>query len=264
MFLFLGLSLQIFCFLNFSIGWTSIFYYFAFSLAGFWATIANHMHQHHPIFRSQGLNQISNALLSLMFGAPATRLHAVHLWNHHAKFNSSQFEQADWSHPNLAGKHSGFLRSLVYVTRASVQLAKNRKNLQLPSSVKKALSFERAFLWTVSAFLLWYRPTPFLGLVVPCWIISLSVLLTANLINHDGCESQSEKNHSRDFLHQTENWVFLNSGYHSAHHESPSCHWSQLPAIDQTHFSKKTAFREQSFFYFLWCNYILPGEGWRK
>ena len=254
--LIVAISVQIFCIVNFSLNWTALPYLLIFAVAGFWASTANHMHQHLSIFHSDLLNQALNLILSVMFGAPATRLHIVHLWNHHAHFNADDFESSDWSHHNLAGSSRGIFRAMKYVAAASVLMAKNRSQINVPAASQKSLVRERFFLWLVAAVLIYQLPYVFFMLILPGWLLSLSLLLTANLINHDYCQTNSDLHHSRDFLNRAENFLFLNSGYHSAHHRLPAKHWSDLPHVHLTHFKDKKIQIEHSFFLYFLQNYF--------
>ena len=144
-----------------------------------------------------------------------------------------------------------------YVTAASWLMAKNRSQIVVPAALRKSLVRERIFLWLVAAALIYYIPQTFFVLVLPGWLLSLSMLLTANLINHDHCATNTTLYHSRDFLNTIENWFFLNSGYHSAHHRLPTKHWSELPSVHVTYFKQKDLQNENSFFIYFVQNYFL-------
>lgn len=257
-FIAVGIAVQLYCFFVFKLEIAGFIYFFIFTSVSFWAASANHMHQHHPIFYSPYLNQLVSLSYSFMFGAPATRLHAVHLWNHHAHFNSELGPEADWSHHQLAGLGSGLMRTIEYNFKSTRLMWKNRVLLNLPKDIQRSLALERGFVWLLSIILLYLNPLGFIFLVLPSWILGLGMLLTANLINHDGCETESDSFHSRDFTHRLENWIFLNSGYHSAHHLMPGAHWSELPSIHRRNFFEKRKFVENSFFGYFFKFYILP------
>jgi fatty acid desaturase len=54
-------------------------------------------------------------------------------------------------------------------------------------------------------------------------------IITMNFLQHDGCDQDSEHNHSRNFVGRAVNWFTFNNGYHSIHHVQPGLHWSLLP-----------------------------------
>jgi beta-carotene hydroxylase len=53
-------------------------------------------------------------------------------------------------------------------------------------------------------------------------------ILRINLIQHDGCDTTSDYNHSCNFVGRLFNWVMCNNGYHTIHHNRPGVHWSEL------------------------------------
>ena len=50
-----------------------------------------------------------------------------------------------------------------------------------------------------------------------------------NFIQHVHTDAWSESDHSRNFVGPWFNFLFFNNGYHTAHHDDPALHWSQLP-----------------------------------
>lgn len=231
----------------------SFFGFFAlFFFNIFWVvvcTLINHNHRHHPIFTKNSYNQIFNYLLSLAIGAPSTRLHLVHHFNHHFHYPSHE----DWSHFELHAKGHGLRRILGYLYNATKAMTKNRDQLVTTKSRFKSLRNEKIILYIFSGIALWINWKIFLCLIFPGWIIGLSLLLTSNLLNHDRCDTQSSINHSRDFLNGFENWFFCNNGYHTAHHLKPNLHWEDLPGLHREKVVnvKKPKYISGSFFVYL-------------
>jgi hypothetical protein len=44
-------------------------------------------------------------------------------------------------------------------------------------------------------------------------------IVTMNFLQHDGCDENSEHNHSRNFVGKLVNWFTYNNGFHSIHHK---------------------------------------------
>jgi fatty acid desaturase len=63
--------------------------------------------------------------------------------------------------------------------------------------------------------------------------------LRVNIIQHDGCDISSEYNHSRNFGGALINWFAVNAGYHTAHHNKPGLHWSELSKSHQQEVAPK-------------------------
>lgn len=220
----------------------------------FWICVINHNHKHAPVFLNESLNSIFEILISISIFAPASRLHAVHMWNHHSHYRELD---SDWSSYHLAGSGAGLVRGLRYLGRASLRMARNRNSLSLPAEEVVRIRRQRLALMAYAAFAIIWNPLFALGLWVAC-TFGLGILLLTNLANHDGCDVRSSVDHSRDFLNRIENRIFFNSGYHTAHHLRPSAHWTELPAVHQQFIdSRKVA--GDSMLAFLWTAYVWPG-----
>lgn len=61
------------------------------------------------------------------------------------------------------------------------------------------------------------------------WIFGQWGNVTINLLQHQDCKHDSEFDHSRNITGPFANWLFLNNGFHTAHHLRPALHWSRLP-----------------------------------
>src|SRR5258708_18470332 len=59
--------------------------------------------------------------------------------------------------------------------------------------------------------------------------VALFVVMLFNYIQHVHADEESAYNHSRNFVSGFTNFMLFNNGYHTAHHNKASVHWSQLP-----------------------------------
>ena len=55
-------------------------------------------------------------------------------------------------------------------------------------------------------------------------------MLVLNYLQHVHANEESEWDHSRNFVGGLANFLLLNNGFHTVHHEWPGVHWSQAPA----------------------------------
>ena len=69
------------------------------------------------------------------------------------------------------------------------------------------------------------------AVIVPA-LCSLSMIMFFNYIQHVHADAWSEHDHSRNFTGNIFNFLFFNTGYHTAHHEHSGLHWSSLPNAD--------------------------------
>lgn len=232
--------------------------YFSFlvlgSLLAFSSTLINHNHRHTYLFSNNVLNRLTNIMISILIGAPSTRVHLVHQENHHRFYPSHE----DWSHFELNAKGIGVKRVLSYFFNATSLMNKNRETLLNTGLKKTMVKEERIGILIFSIAVLFYNWKFFICLLIPTWFIALFLLLTSNLLNHDFCNVDNSVNNSRDFISPVENWFFCNNGFHTAHHLFPGLHWTNLPEVHRTEVlpKKNSTFVEYSFFSFI-LRYIL-------
>jgi fatty acid desaturase/membrane-associated phospholipid phosphatase len=222
----------------------------------FASCVINHNNKHHPVFRSRALNGLNDLVVSLCIGAPATRLHIVHHENHHREFRNGD----DWSGYWLAGERRGARRLVAYWIASTRAMFRNRSRLRSTEIYRRALARERTALWIAALVALVCNPVSFLVVIVPSWLLGQTAILTANFLNHDGCDLSDEWGFARNFVSCTENWFLFNGGYHTAHHLRPEAHWAELPALHarwvEGHVARSLI--EGSFFSYLFRRYLLP------
>ena len=56
-----------------------------------------------------------------------------------------------------------------------------------------------------------------------------TTIMFFNFIQHVHTDAWSDHDHSRNFTGRMFNFLFFNNGYHTAHHNEPGLHWSELP-----------------------------------
>lgn len=191
-------------------------------------TVVIHNHLHQGIFHSRRLNLLFRCVLS--FGAlyPASANIASHNLVHH---HFDDDGQPDWAapeqvnfrwnllnllhFPNVAGPSTfaGVQRWLSTVGRGEIV-----RQYALESAISLGLTLALLLhdFWTTLFFL-----------VLP-QLYGARGILRINLIQHDGCDTTSDWNHSRNFVGRAFNWIMCNNGYHTIHHNRAGLHWSVL------------------------------------
>lgn len=197
--------------------------YFSFLNA---VVIHNHLHQ--GVFHDRRLNMAFRCVLS--FGAlyPASANIPSHNLVHHHFDDDGQPDWAAPEHvrfrwnllnlihfPNVAGPNT-----FAGVTRWAA--VGNRRDFQRQYLLEQAV----AFGLTIALFVYDFWTTLFF-VVVP-QLYGARCILRINLIQHDGCDTKSEWNHSRNFVGRAFNWIMCNNGYHTIHHNRAGLHWSVL------------------------------------
>ena len=197
-------------------------------LFSFLNAVVIHNHLHQGIFHSRRLNMAWRCVLS--FGAlyPASANIPSHNLVHH---HFDDDGQPDWAAP----EHVGFrwnLLNLVHFpnvagpnTFAGVQRWKavcNRREFSRQYLTENVVAFGLTLV--LFAFDFW---TTLFFVVIP-QLYGARCILRINLIQHDGCDTQTEWNHSRNFVGRAFNWIMCNNGYHTIHHNRAGLHWSVL------------------------------------
>lgn len=200
------------------------------ALLCFIANIANHNHMHHATFHRRVFNQAFNLVLTICRGHTASGIIVPHHLNHHVESAGPR----DWIRPQLAGHGIGWFRLIRFVLAASANMLAARRRPGAPRLGDRAERSRRREQRVLAAFIL-------LGLLADWkvfllfnflpWALGLAMLVGVNLLQHDGCLPGQVLGGSRDFVGPVGNWLCLNNGFHTAHHQAPATHWSRLPDL---------------------------------
>jgi fatty acid desaturase len=228
---------------------------FILMICVFTGTLINHNHRHLSMFRQAWANKLLNYVLTVAMGAPSTRLHAVHMLNHHRCYRTKD----DWSHYSLAGDGTGLRRTLTYYVNATLNIARRRSTLPLTLEDRRELRIEYTifFLWLLGWLIFDFAAAAIV--FASAYLGGQFILLIANLINHDHCDLGSPFNLARTFDSRWENWLFLNHGFHAVHHRRTTLHWSRLRQVHESHFRDKSDpdLQSHSFLAYFFRHYVL-------
>jgi fatty acid desaturase len=198
--------------------------YFSFLNA---VVIHNHLHQ--GIFHSRHLNMIWRCILS--FGAlyPASANIPSHNLVHH---HFDDDGQPDWAAPEHVDFGWNLLNLLHFPNVAGPNTFAGVQRwaaLAGRESFRRQYRYETVFAFGLTFLLLVRDPWTTIFFIVLPQLYGARSILRINLIQHDGCDTQSEWNHSRNFVGRAFNWIMCNNGYHTIHHNRAGLHWSVLP-----------------------------------
>lgn len=195
----------------------------------FISCIVVHNHMHHGTFTQRIHNNLFSLFAMLGAGQPPTGIITAHNENHHQHLD----EECDFVQTSLSKSTNNFYNILVFPFQSVAKMYRE-KTSDLPKWKKKRprlykqAILERAVFYTIIISVLvldWHRAL--LCLVVP-WLVGQYLLIGINLLQHQDCDHDSEWNHSRNLTGKWMNWLLLNNGYHTIHHNHPSLHWSRL------------------------------------
>jgi beta-carotene hydroxylase len=191
-------------------------------------SVVIHNHLHQGIFHSKPLNMAWRCVLS--FGAlyPASANVASHNLVHH---HFDDDGQPDWAAPQISRFRWHLLNLLHFPNVAGPRTFAGVTRwmaVQDRPEWKRQYLYEQAFAFGLTGLLLANDFWAGLFFVVMPQLWGARGILRINLIQHDGCDTTSEWNHSRNFVGRAFNWVMCNNGYHTIHHNRAGLHWSEL------------------------------------
>jgi fatty acid desaturase len=220
-------------FVLFALQWTGALHHWLLlpptCVLAFVACVIKHNHIHCRTFRDRLRNRVLDHALALATGHSTTGIVTAHNVRHHG-LNQTE---ADWVRASLVGYRRNWVNLLTFAVVVVVRMRRERAGdlaRWRPALLRRAMA-ERTVLWAVMAAVLVadWRAT-LLYLAVP-WLFGQWAIITINLLQHQDCDAASELDHSRNVSGRVVNWLFLNNGFHAAHHLRPALHWSRLPAF---------------------------------
>ena len=192
-------------------------------------SVVIHNHMHKGIFKSRPLNRLFRMVLSFGSLYPASANIASHNIVHH---HFDDDGQPDWAAPDITPFETPLLKLLHFPNVAGPNTF---RGVQRWASTTRQADFrgqylaEQVFAFGLTGVLLAYDFWSALFFIVLPQLWGARGILRINLIQHDGCDTKSEWNHSRNFIGRGFNWLMCNNGYHTIHHNRAGLHWSVLP-----------------------------------
>ena len=194
----------------------------------FLSAVVGHNTLHQGMFESKRMNVVWRYLLSFGGLFPISAVIPSHNLVHH---HFDDDGQPDWAAP----EHVRFkwnLLNIVHFPNVAGPLTFNGvqrwARLAGKGEFRKQYTRELVFAFGLTgALLVWDFWTALFFVVVPqLW--GARWFLRINIIQHDGCDTTTEWNHSRNFVGKIFNWFMMNNGYHTIHHNRAGMHWSEL------------------------------------
>ncbi|HEX8700818.1 MAG TPA: fatty acid desaturase [Myxococcaceae bacterium] len=227
-----------------------------------WCGLLSHDAMHNAIFRSRRMNHLSGAWLTWISGAcyfPFELLRDQHLEHHRYHVGVDGFSVTRW-----LKQQSRLVRALViaaewaYIPVLTVLINIRSRALPLYDPANHYLRGRvlRVFCVRVSALVLmaWIQPwAPLLYLASHFVMIHFMRLYDCFHHTFDVYPRGAKPTFPDEYLQENTysslfsrkrawlNWVFLNYGYHNAHHEKPHVPWHALPALDAAMFGESEA-----------------------
>jgi fatty acid desaturase len=200
-------------------------------ILAFLGAVATHNTMHVPVFRAKKMNKVFQVALTLVYGHPVSSFVPGHNLSHHRYIESER----DVMRTTKARFRWHLLNLLLFmhivggdVMRAELRYVRAAWRFDRPWV--RQLILETTVWLSASAVLLFIDWRRFVLFNVLPNLYASWGLLAMNMLQHDGADTNSEYNHSRNFVGKWINWWTFNNGFHTVHHYDANIHWSDLPA----------------------------------
>ncbi|HUA64533.1 MAG TPA: fatty acid desaturase [Alphaproteobacteria bacterium] len=229
----------------------------------FIACVIKHNHIHCRTFTNEYWNRAFEHVLGFCTGQSASAIIPVHNERHHARNHSEE----DCVRSSLVNFRRNWLNlaSFPFVAVWKVYRVKSadmrRWKKEKPGLYHRARRERFVVIgFVVTLMVLNWRAT-LLYFGVP-WLFGQWGIVAINLLQHQDCDHQSEFDHSRNVTGRFINWLFLNNGFHTAHHLRPAMHWSLLPEFHRKNVeaNMRPELNERSLFISVWKRFVAPAN----
>jgi len=235
----------------------------AIAFSAFMQLVSGHNAVHSPVFRRRGLNRAWQIVISLTFGYPVSAFVPVHNLSHHLNLQTPR----DVLRTTEVRHRSNLANLLHHVVMATVHIHVLNFAYLREMRRRRPVWFAqvRLELYAVAAFiavLVALDGGAFLAFVLLPYLVGQCMIIGFGYLQHDGCEADSEHDHSRNFLGPVFNWLIFDNGYHSIHHMRPGLHWSLCRAAHQREVVPHIhpGLNQRSVLGYMWRAYFAPGE----
>ena len=229
----------------------------------FFGAVITHNTVHAPVFEQRALNRIFQVVLTLTYGHPVSSFVPGHNLSHHKHTQSRK----DVMRTTKMRFRWNLLNGLLFMFRMAPDIMRADSKYAAAMRKRKPAWFhqmliELAALYGAYAILLYLDWRLFLLYVFIPHRYAGWGIITMNLLQHDGCDGDSEYNHTRNFTGKLVNWFTFNNGYHTIHHHHAALHWSLTPAAHRDEIVGHIDPRldEPSLLAYLWRAFIWPAR----
>ena len=202
-----------------------------------------HNHSHCRTFRGRAANEAFSAWLSIFYGYPVFAWIPTHNRNHHRFNNRPGDETATW----LLGNQHDWKRALSYSAVSAWRQSRRIRSFIAEARAGAPRLFRRILLqygvWAAAhlglfALATWLHGARLGTLVWACLLglpsaFSLWAIMLISFEQHVHADAWSPRASARNFTGRAVNFLLFNNGFHTAHHERPSLHWSKLPTAHE-------------------------------
>ena len=204
-------------------------------------SVAQHHHTHLRIWKSKRLNRFADWMFSVVQGVPSFVFFPAHIGNHHKHSHGAEDETRTY---RFGGHHNHLIGFLLHPFQALTVLVPSMLSY-IPRRAKKG------DFWPLIEVISIVVVSATLALIdLRLWLLFVALpqahgfhwLLSSNYLQHAGARPSTGPESGEDGLYEASrnftglvNLVWLNIGYHTAHHFEPRAHWSEMPSLHKKH-----------------------------
>jgi fatty acid desaturase len=202
--------------------------------ASFLTAVVGHNTLHQAMFDGKRRNLALRYVLSFGGLFPISAVIPAHnLVHHHFEDDGED----DWAAPGIVRFRWNLLNLLHFPNVAGPLTFNGVKRwaaIKGRSSFRAQYTRELLFAFGLTGVLLVRDFWAGLFFVVLPQLWGARSFLRINILQHDGCDTESRWNHSRNFVGRGFNWLMMNNGYHTVHHNRAGVHFSELARAHAT------------------------------
>ena len=251
----------------FAVQWTGVFRHWALFILtcvlAFVACIIKHNHIHCRTFASDGWNRAFEIVLGFCTGQSTAAIIPVHNERHHGRYHTDE----DFVRSSVVNFRQNWVNLLLFPFAVVRLVHRNKSEDILRWRIKRPALYRRVqrerltvYIFLATLLILnWKATLIYFG--IP-WLFGQWGIVTINLLQHQECDHDSAYNHSRNVTGRFINWLFLNNGYHTAHHLRPAMHWRLLPDFHRLEIEPKMRpeLNSRSLLICIWKQFFSPRE----
>lgn len=192
--------------------------------------VIHHNHTHLPMWRSKPLNRATDLWLSLLQGHPTFAFHPAHVGNHHRHRHGPHDVARTYRFGGDSNHLWGYLCHPFQAAGVLYPVFLRWLHARRGTGAWRHAMRQYAAVVLLWATLAMIDAEKWLLLVLLPQLHGLHWLLATNYLQHAHADGHSRLDYARNF----EGWVnplLFNIGLHTAHHEHPRAHWSELPSL---------------------------------
>jgi fatty acid desaturase len=242
------------------VDWWSVPLVMLLCVTSFQGAVQTHNAIHSPVFRGRWPNKVYQVVLTLIYGHPVSSYVPGHNLSHH---KHTQTRRDVMRTTKTRFRYNGFnVLFFFFAVGPSIMRADAQYTVLMrkrhPRWFRQAVA-ELSILMVVQVALLIIDWRAFLVFWLLPHLYAQWGIVTMNLLQHDGCDADSEFNHSRNFVGPVLNWLTFNNGYHGIHHNHPPLHWSLTPEAHRERYAGKIhpGLEQPSLPAYAWTTFVL-------